>query len=145
VRRALLVLGALLAPLAQAQDAIIDVPVRVADVDPSARVGAVSCAVFASADGPDTGAGYLGTGSKWFELKAGAHAGVVPVPVKFDAAGTARAYKCSLFLIFRNGDRARTLPVGRIVDPLANEYRDEFRRAPGAPFVPEVRGTFHAP
>ena len=141
MRRIALVLAAA-ASCAHAQEAVIDVPVRVADVDAAARVGSVSCTVFADPEGATTNRGYLGTGSKWFEMKRGAFAGTVAVPVKLESAQAPKSYRCSLYLILKQGERTLTLPVARLVDPLANEYRDPFRRAPGQPFAPETRGTF---
>lgn len=137
-------LCALVLPTAAlAQDAFLDVPVRVANVPPAASVGSVTCAVFADPSGPSSGVGYLGSGSKWFALSDGAFAGKITVPVRFDAGpGPARAYRCALYFIFKEGGRTLTLAAGGLADPGAVEHRPAFRPAPGAVPVYEVSGKF---
>jgi hypothetical protein len=94
---ALLLALALALPTAVlAQDALLDVPVRVANVPSAASVGSVTCAVFADPAGPTSNVGYLGSGSRWFALAHGGFAGRITVPVKFDAGPGRRAYRCAL-------------------------------------------------
>jgi hypothetical protein len=141
-RRALLCALALPAA-ALAQDAFLDVPVRVAAVPAAASVGSVTCAVFADPTGPASSLGYLGSGSRWFALSGGAFAGKITVPVKFDAGnGPARAYRCTLYFIFKEEGRTLTLAARRLADPAAVEHRAAFKAAPGARPVYEVTGTF---
>ena len=132
---------ALFAGAATAQELNLDVPVRVADVHPSVAVGSVSCSLFADPDGPVNNLGYLGAGTKWFQLKDGAFAGTVTVPVKVSAQSVPRAYKCGLFLIFKEGGRTLTAAAERVSDPDAPEYRAALRRAERSAFAGEVRGT----
>jgi hypothetical protein len=139
---AAILLAALAAPVA-AQDALIDVPVRVANVPPAVTVGSVACVAFADPEGPLNNLGYLGSGSKWFKLAEGGYTGTVTVPVKFDAApGPARSYRCTLYFIFRHENRTLTGAAARLSDPGAPEFREGFRTAPGARQVYEVRGSF---
>jgi hypothetical protein len=143
VRRALATLAlALLAAPAAAQELTIDVPVRVADLHPSVTVGSVTCALFADPGGPQNSLGYLGSGSKWFQVKGGGFAGTLAVPVRIAPQAVPRAYKCALFVIYKEGDRTLTAAASRISDPNTMEYRAPFRRAPGAPFLGEVSGPF---
>lgn len=145
IRRAALCALALPAA-ALAQDAFLDVPVRVANVPAAASVGSVTCAVFADPTGPTSRLGYLGSGSRWFALSNGAFAGKIVVPVKFDTGiGPARAYRCTLYFIFKEEGRMLTLAAGRLADPAAVEHRASFRPAPGARQVYEVTGTFEQP
>jgi hypothetical protein len=142
VKRALLAALALPA-VAAAQDALLEVPVRVANVPPSASVGSVTCAVFADATGPTSNVGYLGSGARWFALADGGFAGRITVPVKFDAGpGPARAYRCALYFIFKEAGRTHTLAAGRLADPAAVEHRAAFKAAAGARLVYEVTGAF---
>jgi hypothetical protein len=140
VRRAILVLAMIAAPAA-AQE-LLDVPVRVADLHPSVTVGSVTCALFADPDGPRNNLGYLGSGSRWFEVKGGGYAGTLSVPVKIAAQAVPRSYKCALFVIFKEEGRTLTAAASRISDPNMMEYRAPFRRAPGSPFLGEVSGVF---
>jgi len=142
VRRASLVAAGLLAAAsAQAQDLVLDVPVRVANVHASASVGSVTCTAFGHADGLQSDIGFLGTGTKWFALAKGGFDGTIAVPVKFDAGkGPARAYRCALYLIFKEGEKTLTGAVNRLADPGAAEFREAFRAAPGARLVHEVKG-----
>jgi hypothetical protein len=138
-----LLLAAAAPALAAAQDAVLEVPVRVANVPAAASVGSVSCAVFADPGGPTSGVGYLGSGSRWFALANGAFAGRITVPVKFDTGpGPARAYRCALYFIFKEEGRTHTLAAGRLADPAAVEHRAAFKGATGARFVHEVTGAF---
>ena len=128
---------------ALAQDALLDVPVRVAAVPAAASVGSVTCAVFADRTGPTSNLGYLGSGSRWFAISDGAFNGKITVPVKFDAGnGPARAYRCTLYFIFKEEGRTLTLAARRLADPAAIEHRAAFKVAPGARPVYEVTGTF---
>jgi hypothetical protein len=136
-----LALGILAAPVA-AQESSLDVPVRVADLHPSVSVGSVTCALFADPDGPRNKLGYLGSGSKWFQVKGGGYAGTLSVPVKIVPQAVPRSYKCALFVIFEEGDRTLTAAASRISDSNMMEYRAPFRRAPGSPFLGEVSGPF---
>ena len=120
----------------------MDVPVRVADLHPSVSVGSVTCALFADPDGPRNNLGYLGGGSKWFEVKGGGYAGTLTVPIKIAPQAVPRSYKCALFIIFKEGGRTLTAAASRISDPNVIEYRAPFRRAPGSPFLGEVSGAF---
>jgi len=130
-----------LAIAAHAQNLTLDVPVRVANVHPSASIGSVTCTAFGHADGLKSEIGFLGTGTKWFTLAGGAFDGTVSVPVRFDAGkGPARAYRCALYLIYKEGGRTLTGAVNRLSDPYAAEFREVFRAAPGAQFVYEVKG-----
>lgn len=136
-------LALVLPAAALAQDALLDVPVRVANVPAAASVGSVTCAVFADPAGPSSGVGYLGSGSKWFALSDGAFSGKITVPVRFDAAaGPARAYRCALYFIFKDDGRTLTLAAGGLADPGAVEHRAAFKPAPGAVPVYEVTGRF---
>ena len=58
------------------------------------------------------------------------------------ATGHARAYRCALYVIFKEQGRTLTLAAGRLADPAAPEHRASFRPAPGARPVYEVTGTF---
>jgi hypothetical protein len=128
---------------ALAQDALLEVPVRVARTPAAASVGSVTCAAFADPTGPTSGLGYLGSGSRWFALANGGFAGRITVPVKFDAGpGPARAYRCALYFIFKEDGRTLTLAAGRLADPTAAEHRPAFRAATGARLVYEVTGNF---
>jgi hypothetical protein len=138
---AVLALAALAAPAA-AQELALEVPVRVADLHPSVTVGSVTCALFADPNGPQNSLGYLGSGSKWFGVKGGGYAGTLSVPIKIAPQAVPRAYKCALFVIYREGDRTLTAAASRISDPNMAEYRAPFRRAPGSPFLGEVSGAF---
>ena len=138
---AVLALAVLAAPVA-AQEPSVDVAVRVANLHPSVSVGSVTCALFADPDGPQNSVGYLGSGSKWFQLKDGGYAGTLSVPVRISPQAVPRSYKCALFLIFKEGDRTLTAAASRISDPSRTEYRAPFRRAPGSPFLGEVSGPF---
>ena len=138
---AALALVALAAPAA-AQELAIDVPVRVADLHPTVSVGSVTCALFADPGGPQNSLGYLGSGSKWFQVKDGGYAGTLTVPVKIAPQAVPRAYKCALFVIYKEGDRTLTGAASRISDPNTTDYKAPFRRAPGAPFLGEVSGPF---
>ena len=141
--RTALLLALALPTAALAQDALLDVPVRVANVPSAASVGSVTCAVFADPAGPTSNVGYLGSGSRWFALAHGGFAGRITVPVKFDAGpGPARAYRCALYFIFKDEGRTLTLAAGRLADPAAVEYRAAFKAATGARLVYEVTGTF---
>ena len=142
MRRArLAAFAALLAANAHAQELVPDVPVRVASVHASASVGSVTCTAFGHADGLQSDIGFLGTGTKWFALANGAFAGTVSVPVRFEAGkGPARAYRCALYLIYKEGNRTLTGAVNRLADPAAAEYREAFRVDPGAAPVHEVKG-----
>ena len=143
MRRALAALAlAAAAGSAGAQAPSVDVPVRVANLHPSVSVGSVTCALFADPDGPRNSLGYLGSGSKWFQVKDGGFAGTLAVPVKIAPQAVPRSYKCALFVIYKEGDRTLTAAVSRISDPDRIEYRAPFRRAPGAPFVGEVSGPY---
>lgn len=136
-------LALVLPAAALAQDAFLEVPVRVANVPAAASVGSVTCAVFADPAGPSSGVGYLGSGSKWFALSDGAFAGKLTVPVRFDTGtGPARSYRCALYFIFKEGGRTLTLAAGGLADPVAVEHRPAFRPAPGAAPVFEVSGRF---
>jgi hypothetical protein len=126
--RAALAIALALPAAAPAQDAQLEVPVRVARAPAAASVGSVTCAAFADPTGPTSGLGYLGSGSRWFALANGGFAGRITVPVKFDAGtGPARAYRCALYFIF---------------NPTAAEHRPAFRAATGARLVYEVTGAF---
>jgi hypothetical protein len=127
---------------AGAQAPSVDVPVRVANLHPSVSVGSVTCALFADPDGPRNSLGYLGSGSKWFQVKDGGFVGTLAVPVKIAPQAVPRSYKCALFVIYKEGDRTLTAAVSRVSDPDRIEYRAQFRRAPGAPFVGEVSGPY---
>ena len=143
MRRAVVVLAlAVLAAPAAAQELSLDVPVRVADLHPSVTVGSITCALFADPDGPRNNLGYLGNGSKWFQVKGGGYAGTLSVPLKIAPQAVPRSYKCALFIIFKDGDRTLTAAASRISDPNMMEYRPPFRRAPGSPFLGEVSGAF---
>jgi len=143
VIRAALALALALPAAAPAQDALLEVPVRVARVPAAAAVGSVTCAVFADPTGPASNVGYLGSGARWFALANGAFAGRITVPVKFDAGpGPARAYRCALYFIFKEEGRTLTLAAGRLADRAAAEHRPAFAAAPGARLVHEVTGTF---
>jgi len=139
---ACLALAVLAGPTA-AQELTLDVPIRVADLHPSVTVGSVTCALFADPGGPQNSLGYLGSGSKWFQVKGGAFAGTLTVPIKIAPQAVPRAYKCALFLIYKEGDRALTAAASRISDPNTMEYKALFRRAPGSPFLGEVSGSFN--
>lgn len=128
---------------ADAADLIVEVPVRVADVHRSVRVASMVCTVFSDPAGPSSGTGRLGTGSVQFALEDGAFSGKVDVPVIFDSGtkGRAQAYRCGLHLLFaESGGRTRSIAVEQLARPDAPDYRENFRHAPGAPFVPEVVG-----
>jgi hypothetical protein len=142
VRRVAFVgLGLVAAASAHAQNLVLDVPVRVANVHPSASVGSVTCTAFGHADGLQSDIGFLGTGTKWFALARGGFSGTVAVPVRFEQGkGPARAYRCALYLIFKEGDKTLTGAVNRLADPGAAEFREAFRAAPGAALVHEVKG-----
>lgn len=141
--RAVLAAALGLPAAALAQDALLEVPVRVARVPASAAVGSVTCAVFADPAGPASNVGYLGSGSRWFALANGGFSGRITVPVRFDAgAGTARAYRCALYFIFKEDGRTLTLAAGRLADPAAVEHRAAFKAAIGARLVYEVTGAF---
>lgn len=142
IRRA--AVGLLALPVATfAQDAFLEVPVRVAAVPAAASVGSVTCAVFTDRTGPASNLGYLGSGSRWFALANGGFAGKITVPVRFDAGtGPARAYRCTLYFIFKEEGRTLTLAAGRLADPAAVEHRAAFRPAPGAAPVYDVTGAF---
>jgi hypothetical protein len=131
----------MIAAPAAAQE-LLDVPVRVADLHPSVTVGSVTCALFADPDGPRNNLGYLGSGSRWFEVKGGGYAGTLSVPVKIAAQAVPRSYKCALFVIFKEEGRTLTAAASRISDPNMMEYRAPCRRAPGSPFLGEVSGVF---
>jgi hypothetical protein len=142
MRRAALCALALPA-VALAQDAFLDVPVRVAAIPAAASVGSVTCTVFADPTGPASNLGYRGSGSRWFALANGAFTGKITVPVRFDSGtGPARAYRCTPYFIFKEDGRALTLAAGRLADPAAVEHRAAFRPAPNARPVYEVTGTF---
>jgi hypothetical protein len=141
MRAALAAAGLLLAVAARAQDLVLDVPVRVANVHASASVGSVTCTAFGHADGLTSEIGFLGTGTRWFALAAGAYSGTVAVPVRFSAGkGPARAYRCALYLIYKERGRTLTGAVNRLADPLAPEFRAAFRASPGTELVHEVKG-----
>jgi hypothetical protein len=141
--RAALLIALALPMAALGQDALLEVPVRVANVPAAASVGSVTCAVFADPDGPTSSVGYLGSGSRWFALANGAFAGRITVPVKFDAgSGPARAYRCVLYFIFKDAGRTLTLAAGRLADPAAVEHRAAFEAATGARLAYEVTGMF---
>jgi hypothetical protein len=143
LKGAVALLALALPAAALAQDALLDVPVRVANVPAAASVGSVTCAVFSDPSGPSSGVGYLGSGSKWFALSNGAFAGKIAVPVKFDAgSGPARAYRCALYFIFKEDGRTLTLAAGGLADPRAVEHRVAFKPAPGGAPVYEVTGRF---
>jgi len=143
VRRTLAALAlAAVAGSVAAQEIGIDVPVRVANLPPSVAVGSVTCALFADPDGPRNSLGYLGSGSKWFPVKDGGYAGTLAVPVKIAPQAVPRAYKCALFVIYKEGDRTLTAAASRISDPDRTEYRAPFRRAPGSAFLGEVWGPY---
>ena len=143
MRQAILALAlALAAAPAAAQELALDVPVRVADLPSAVTVGSVTCALFADPGGPQNSLGYLGSGSKWFQLKDGGYAGTLTVPVKIAAQAVPRSYKCALFVIFKEEGRTLTAAASRISDPNMMEYRAPFRRAPGSPFLGEVSGAF---
>jgi hypothetical protein len=117
----------MIAAPAAAQE-LLDVPVRVADLHPSVTVGSVTCALFADPDGPRNNLGYLGSGSRWFEVKGGGYAGTLSVPVKIAAQAVPRSYKCALFVIFKEEGRTLTAAASRISDPNMMEYRGPVRR-----------------
>jgi hypothetical protein len=143
MRRAALFSALALPAAALAQDVLLDVPVRVAGVPAAASVGSVTCAVFADRTGPASKVGYLGGGSRWFAIANGAFTGKITVPVRFDAGtGPARAYRCTLYFIFKEEGRTLTLAASRLADPAAVEHRAAFKAAPGARPVYEVTGTF---
>jgi hypothetical protein len=143
VIRAALALALALPAAALAQDALLEVPVRVARVPAAASVGSVTCAVFADPTGPASNVGYLGSGSRWFALANGAFAGKITVPVRFDTGtGPARAYRCALYFIFKEDGRTLTLAAGRLADSQAAEHRAAFKAATGARLVYEVTGNF---
>ena len=132
--------AALVAAPAAAQELALEVPVRVADLHPSVTVGSVTCALFADPDGPRNSLGYLGSGSRWFQVKDGGYAGTLTVPIKIAPQAVRRAYKCALFVIYKEGDRTLTGAASRISDPNTTDYKAPFRRAPGSPFRGEVSG-----
>ena len=140
--RHVILAAALVAAPAAAQELALDVPVRVADLHPSVTVGSVTCALFADPDGPRNSLGYLGGGSRWFEVKGGGYAGTLSVPVKIAPQAVPRSYKCALFVIYKEEGRTLTAAASRISDPNTMEYRAPFRRAPGSPFLGEVSGAF---
>ena len=143
MRRAIVAVAlAVLAAPAAAQEPSLEVPVRVADLHPSVTVGSVTCALFADPDGPQNSLGYLGGGSKWFEVKDGRYAGTLNVPIKIAPQAVPRSYKCALFVIFKEGGRTLTAAASRISDPNTMEYRAPFRRAPGSRFLGEVSGPY---
>jgi hypothetical protein len=143
VIRAALALALALPAAALAQDALLEVPVRVARVPAAASVGSVTCAVFADPTGPASNVGYLGSGSRWFALANGGFSGRITVPVRFDAGpGPARAYRCALYFIFKEDGRTLTLAAGRLADSAAAEHRAAFKAATGARLVYEVTGNF---
>ncbi len=147
MRRAAVLVAPVLAALAlaaapaAAQEFALDVPVRVADLPPAASVGSVTCALFADPGGPTNNLGYLGSGSKWFQLKDGGYAGTLSVPVRIAPQAVARSYKCALFVIYKEDGRTLTAAASRISDVNRTEYKAPFRRAPGSPFLGEVSGT----
>lgn len=138
---AVLALGLAAAPALGQEPTTLEVPVRVANLHPSVSVGSITCALFADPDGPRNNLGYLGSGSKWFALKDGGYAGTLGVPVKIAPQAVPRAYKCALFVIYKEGGRTLTAAASRISDPERTEYRAPFRRAPESPFLGEVSGT----
>jgi hypothetical protein len=140
--RHVILAAALVAAPAAAQEPALEVPVRVADLHPSVTVGSVTCALFADPDGPRNSLGYLGGGSRWFEVKGGGYAGTLSVPIKIAPQAVPRSYKCALFVIFKEEGRTLTAAASRISDPNMMEYRAPFRRAPGSPFLGEVSGAF---
>jgi hypothetical protein len=140
-RAAVLAALMLAAAPAAAQEHPLDVPVRVADLHPSVSVGSVTCALFADPDGPTNNLGYLGSGSKWFQLKDGAYAGTLTVPIRIAPQAVPRSYKCALFVIYKEEGKTLTAAASRISDANRTEYRAPFRRAPGSPFSGEVSGT----
>jgi hypothetical protein len=105
-------------------------------------VVSVTCALFADPGGPQNSLGYLGNGSKWFQVKDGGYAGTLTVPVKIAPQAVPRAYKCALFVIYEEGERTLTAAASRVSDPNMMEYRAPFRRAPGSAFLGEVSGPF---
>jgi len=139
---AVLAATALVSPVTAQELPSVSVAVRVANLHPSVSVGSVTCALFADPDGPQNSVGYLGSGSKWFQVKDGGYAGTVAVPIKISPQSVPRSYKCALFIIYKEGDRTLTAAASRISDPDRQEYRAQFRRAPGSPFLGEVSGAY---
>lgn len=122
----------------------IQVPVAVKGLPPDVSEGAVTCAVFTETDGHTSNLGYGGFGSERFEVQGGAYQGPVSVPVALDVASASmlRSYRCTLYFIRRVSGQRKSGAAVRLSEPGEAEYREEFRRAPGSPFVGEAKGTF---
>ncbi|MCC6611227.1 MAG: hypothetical protein IT515_16340 [Burkholderiales bacterium] len=143
VRVAPAVCAALAAVPAAAETLPIEVPVAVKGLPPEVSEGAVTCAVFTEIDGQTSNLGYGGFGSERFPIRGGAYQGRISVPVALDVASVSmlRSYRCTLYFIRHvNGQRKSGAAI-RLTEPGEAEYRDEFRRAPGSPFVGEAKGT----